>query len=139
MQNLRVIASESYISFLCVTGDEGSFGCLLPRNDSQVFVEKIEQILKKEENFPEVDFEVGCMLIETMSAGLNIMFQCTDLQKEKAIQFALEFDMCKELLAKLKEVENNIAKHYGPPPESKKAWHFFIQTEEEAEISQNSL
>ena len=128
---ITAIASESYVSFLCAMEGEGAFGCLLPRSDAEVFVERIKELVNANEHFPESDFECGSMYIETMEAGLSIMFQCTDMTTENRIQFGMETTVCRELLDKIESSTKTATQSYGPPGVNTKPWHFFVPETEE--------
>lgn len=125
MQNISAIASECYVSFLVTMEGDGTMACILPRSDVKIFIENARKLIDAKEHFPEVDFEVGSMFIETMGAGNSVMFQCTNTKNDKRLQFAMEADVCKQLLDKIEGADKNATQRYGEAQVIDKPWNFF--------------
>jgi len=128
MQNISAIASESYVSFLVATEGDGTLGCCLPRSDVNLFIENTTKLIYEEEHFPEIDFEVGCMFIESMGAGESVMFKCINSKDGKRLQFAMEKEVCENLLEKMKGANKNATQRYGKAKVIEKPWDFFDYT-----------
>lgn len=139
MQNISAIASENYISFLVAMEGDGTLGCLLPRSNADTFIENSKRLINVNEHFPEVDFEVGCMKIETMGAGNSVMFQCTNTKNENKLQFAMESSVCKCLLEKIEGALKTANLMYGPAEISDMPWKFFDHVPSKISKSQEIL
>lgn len=128
--NLRSISSEHFTSFMVCTEDGDYIGCHMPRFDAQSFVSKAQELINTKEHFPEVDFETQNAIVETMGAGLSVMFQFTNKSNGKSIQFALESGVCQDLLEKMQKSMNTATKRYGEAMPIKNKWEFLCGQEE---------
>ena len=126
MSNLTVMSSQHFVSFMLSMGDEGSIGCHIPQSDAVEFVNCARSLVNNKEDFPEAEFETSSVNVEGMGAGDSVMFCFKNKGNEKKIQFAIEKDICRELVFKIQDGINTIIQIHGPlEPCTREKWKFF--------------